>query len=288
MSSRLKTALILIGGLLLVRAYVVGNGRAYVATAADSVGSAPAALALTGEAAVSMPRTIGLWLAAGCTLAIFSFLWRDNPVYKLAEAVLVGVSAAYWMVLSFWTVFVPLVLVPLLPGLMHPLAPGRPQVRGDDWMLTLVPVVLGIMLLMRLAPRGGWMARWPLALIVGTTAGLRLVGYLQADFLSQIRATSDSVVVMGSGGVDGVLTLKAVLLLAATLAALAYFFFSVEHRGAVGAASRVGIWVLMITFGAAFAFTVMGRIALLQIRLEFLLDDWLWTIDPGGQRFTGV
>jgi len=40
----------------------------------------------------------------------------------------------------------------------------------------------------------------------------------------------------------------------------------------------------MITFGAAFGYTVMGRIALLAIRLEFLFDDWLWLIDPNGRR----
>jgi len=40
----------------------------------------------------------------------------------------------------------------------------------------------------------------------------------------------------------------------------------------------------MITFGAAFGYTVMGRIALLAGRLEFLLNDWLWLIDPAGLR----
>jgi hypothetical protein len=28
----------------------------------------------------------------------------------------------------------------------------------------------------------------------------------------------------------------------------------------------------------------MGRIALLAIRIEFLLDDWLWLIDPSRRR----
>ena len=63
-----------------------------------------------------------------------------------------------------------------------------------------------------------------------------------------------------------------------------YFFFSIEHKGAVGTAARVGIWFLMITFGAGFGYTVMGRIALLSGRLEFLYDDWLWLIDPLGKR----
>ena len=45
---------------------------------------------------------------------------------------------------------------------------------------------------------------------------------------------------------------------------------------------------MMITFGAAFGYTVMGRIALLAIRLEFLFDDWLWLIDPTGKRVEAV
>ena len=46
------------------------------------------------DARFSWPRTIGLWVAAFFTLAIFSFLYRDNPFYKFAEATVVGVSAA--------------------------------------------------------------------------------------------------------------------------------------------------------------------------------------------------
>ena len=73
-------------------------------------------------------------------------------------------------------------------------------------------------------------------------------------------------------------------LVVGVLTCLTYFFFSVEHKGGVGKVARVGIWFLMITFGAAFGFTVMGRIALLAARFEFLFDDWLWIIDPSGQR----
>jgi hypothetical protein len=52
----------------------------------------------------------------------------------------------------------------------------------------------------------------------------------------------------------------------------------------VGKTAKLGVWYLMITFGAAFGYTVMGRIALLAIRLEFLMDDWLWLIDPTLKR----
>ena len=56
------------------------------------------------------------------------------------------------------------------------------------------------MLLCRLLPRGGWIARWPLAFIVGTYAGIRLISYLDADFVSQIRNTIVPLVVLTQTG----------------------------------------------------------------------------------------
>jgi len=56
---------------------------------------------------------------------------------------------------------------------------------------------------------------------------------------------------------------------------LIYFFFSKEHTGFFGGAANVGIWFLMITFGASFGYTVMSRMSLLIGRIDFLLVDWL-------------
>ena len=82
--------------------------------------------------------------------------------------------------------------------------------------------------------------------------------------------------------------MESVFLVVGVLSCLVYFFFSVEHKGIVGKTAKLGIWFMMITFGAAFGYTVMGRIALLAIRLEFLFDDWLWLIDPTGKRLVAV
>jgi hypothetical protein len=233
----------------------------------------------------SMPRTIGLWLAAFFTLAIFSFLYRDNPFYKIAEAVLVGVSAAYWMVVAFWDVIVPNLIGKIWPSLVQAWAmPGLSGPEAEQNLSYVVALVLGGMLLWRLSPKGGWIARWPLAFIIGTTAGLRLIAFLHGDFLVQIRNTILPLVVLQAGGVDFWASLQNTLIVGGVLCCLVYFFFSFEHKGVVGATARVGIWVLMITFGAAFGYTVMGRIALLAIRFEFLLDDWLWLIDPAARR----
>ena len=45
---------------------------------------------------------MGAWLVVLLTLCIFSFLYKDNPFYKAAEHLYVGVSAGYVAVISFW------------------------------------------------------------------------------------------------------------------------------------------------------------------------------------------
>ena len=56
------------------------------------------------------------------------------------------------------------------------------------------------------------------------------------------------------------------------ISSLVYFFFSKEHKGTVGAISKIGIYFLMIKFGASFGFAVMGRISLLIGRFEDLIN----------------
>ena len=233
------------------------------------------------EYLLSLPRTICLWIAAFFTLAIFSFIYGDNPIYRLAEAIFVGISAGYWMVIAFWDVLVPNLMAKIWPALIQKWAmPGLtgPDAARNLWYL--VPFALGIMLLCRLLPKGQWIARWPLAFIIGTTAGLQLIAYLHGDFLAQIRSSILPLVVMNLGAFDFWESVKNIIIVVGVLSCLTYFFFSFEHTGFVGKTAKVGIWFLMITFGASFGYTVMGRIALLAIRIEFLLDDWLWLIDP--------
>ena len=270
-----------------VRAVPVANGQwmQYNPATYGEYVRAEAAQPGQTEYQFSWSRSIGLWIAAVFTLAIFSFLYGDNPFYKVAEAVLVGVSAAYWMVVAFWDVLVPNLLGKISPATVQAWAmPGLSGPEAQRSLSYLVALVLGVMLLMRLSPKGSWIARWPLAFVIGTTAGLRLIGFLHGDFLVQIRNSILPLAVFTNGAWDPWASLQNLLIVAGVLCALVYFFFSVEHKGAIGGAAKAGIWVLMITFGAAFGYTVMGRIALLAIRLEFLLDDWLWLIDPIGRR----
>lgn len=266
----------------------------FAARAQAAEAGAPGA-AVAPRYELSWPRTIGLWLAALSTLAIFSFLYRDNPFYKIAESMVVGCSAAYYMVVGFWDVLVPKLFGRLATGFVRDVVqPTLSDPDLPDRVAMFAAAVLGVMLLTQLLPKVRWMSAWPLAFVIGTFAGLKLYTYIESDLLGQLRAATDKapleIVTTGVGGQALTTTemvrasfwasLERTLLLVGTACTLFYFFFSLEHKGAAGRVARVGIWFLMITFGAAFGTTVMGRVTLLSKRFEFLFDDWLWFIDP--------
>lgn len=229
-------------------------------------------------------------LAAFLTLCIFSFLYKDNPFYKFAEHLFVGVSAAYWMCQGFWSTIVG----NLIPRVSESLSSffQVPFQGGDiEGYAYLIPVVLGVLLLMRLTSKHGWLGRWPLAFVVGTTAGLNFVRYLRSDFIEQISATFVPLMVNWNGFGDFIanfslnangqfaLMLTNWVIFAGVFCGIIYFFFSKEHSGWFGRASQFGIWIMMLTFGASFGYTVMGRISLLVGRITFLFRDWLGLIN---------
>ena len=240
---------------------------------------------------------VSAWLYVLLTLCIFSFLYKDNPFYKAAEHLYVGVSAGYVAVISFWQQVQPNLFGRLWPsrvdvedgsiiqsiwyaiyeifnfistgfGVLDRSIFPEGGIKGYDEIriIYLIPFILGIFMLLRLVPKLGWLARWAIAYIVGMAAGLRFYGYLNSDVLIQIKAsTIDFTTDWGA-------IINALVLFIGTLTGLIYFFYSTEHKGVVGRLSRIGIYFLMIKFGATFGFAVMGRISLLIGQFNYLTD----------------
>ncbi len=212
---------------------------------------------------------IAMTLGAFFTLGIFTFLYKDNLFYKFCEAVFVGVSAGYW--------FVQLYYQNLLAKLIDTLT-GSPF--GWTYFAYLVVAVLGVMMLMRLVPKIGWISRWPLSVVVGATAGLWFITYLQSNAMQQLQNT---IMPLQAYSVDGSLswynTIGNLTVAIGTISGVIYFFFSKEHKGVFGATAKVGVWFLMVTFGASFGYTVMSRMSLLIGRMDYLFGDWLRLIN---------
>jgi hypothetical protein len=209
----------------------------------------------------STTMLIGTWLAGFLTLAIFSFLYKDNPVYKLAEHIYVGVSAGYWLIyVAFFDVY-PM----LIQGFQN-------ETGLEKWIL-LVPGALGLIMLTRWFPKTAWLSRWPIAFTVGVGAGLGITANIQGYVVPQLQATLLPVTGWN------VVSINNVILTVGVVTTILYFYFSKPHKGALGWAARVGIVFIMVSFGASFGYTLMARISLLIGRLYFILADLLHVID---------
>jgi hypothetical protein len=209
-----------------------------------------------------------VWIAALLTLAVFGFLWRDNPVYRFVEHLFVGVTAGWLMVLAWWTVIVPHLGAPLMAGLA-----GRADAHGSTGsygMWVLIPATLGVLMLARLDRRTAWLAGWPLALVLGVYAGLRTTGFAHADLVLQLRATLRP---LWTGDVAA--SLDAIVFTLGVVTCLMFFAHAGGRRGVPGVVVHSGTAFLMVGFGAAYGYTVMSRVSLLIGRVQFLLFEWL-------------
>lgn len=204
-------------------------------------------------------ETLGIWVAALLTLAIFSFLYKENPIYRFAEHLLVGVSAGYYLVQYTFTALYKKLWVPVVDNGETLLAFGG---------------LLGGLMLFRFHRRTEWISRFALAFYVGAGAGYTIPNIMNAQVLVQIEGTFLSPL----GSIGWWLAAKEILVLIGVVSVLVYFFFSTEHKGAVAKVSTMGITFLMVGFGASFGYTVMARITLLIGRFQFLLEDWLGVV----------
>lgn len=199
-----------------------------------------------------MSNLIGTWLAATLTIAILSFLYKDNPFYKLAEHIYVGISAAFW-VIYFWA-------FNLKPMLIDKFVE---ETGVEKWIL-LLPAFLGFLMLARFFPKISWISRIPLAFIIGIGAGLGITAGVQGFLIPQIGAT-----LLPLNSINNI------FLVTGVLSTILYFYFSKELKGVLRGGFRLGIIFIMVAFGASFGYTVMARISLLIGRIYFLLSDWL-------------
>ncbi len=215
---------------------------------------------LFGSSSLSVDWTgFGTFIAAGITLSLYSFLYKDNPLFKFAENLYVGVAAAYSLTQVWYTV--------LLADVVNPLSELDSESMSNLWLI--VPTLLGLFMLTQLSSaKFSWLSRIAFAFVVGLGSGLAIPRTIAANVLAQLEPTMRPITATWEG-------FDLLIILVGVVTVLVYFFFSVEHTGPVGVASKIGIWFLMISFGASFGYTIMARLSLLIGRVGFLLEDWL-------------
>lgn len=194
-------------------------------------------------------------IAGLLTLAILTFLYRDNPLYKIAESLLIGVSIGYTLVIVWSSTLVDLLFDPLF---------------SQGKMALLIPFILGLLMFSRFHRRTASLSRIPIAVMIGSGAGISIPVMVEARILKQMSATVAPL--FNSSGIPDISSL---VIITGVICTLGYFYFSREQRGLLGGISRIGTYFLMIFFGTTFGYTVMSRMSTFIGRMEFLLTDFL-------------
>ena len=166
--------------------------------------------------------SIGIWVAAFLTLSIYSVLYRDNPFYRFAEHLFVGVSVGYGIVLSIYQGFIPFAWKPFMAA-----------ITGESFtgFIKLIPIGIGLLFFARLSPRHTWLIRYPIAILIGFGSGIAIPNVLRANIFEQTRGTIAPFAEIAAGTLSGWGIFEAVLMIIGVICTLTYFFFSVEHRG---------------------------------------------------------
>jgi len=200
---------------------------------------------------------IGTIVAVILTLMVYSYLIGDNPLYRIAQNIFVGVSVGYVTLVVVYNVIVPFIGRAL---------EDRPYV---DRVLPLLALLLGVLLWFKAARPRNVFSNAVLAIIVTAGAALALGGVLVGTLLPQMQAT-----MLALNGDLYTIVGNAVIIIG-VIASLGYFYFTARPDGtrspSAAYVATAGRWFMMVAFGTLFGFAVLSFFSSLADRIGFLV-----------------
>jgi hypothetical protein len=212
-----------------------------------------------------MSDSLIVWVGALATLALYSILYRENPVYRFAEHLFVGLATGYGLYVIWNEVLLPKWWTPLVA-------------QGQWWWV--FALVAGAMYYTLYFKRLSWMSRMVMLTMMGFSAGL-VFRIWAGQYVPQIRSAMAKPLFYYDPSRPQpwqapYIHMDSLLFVIILVTVLTYFLFSFEHQNLlVRRTAQTGRWVMMIGFGAIFGSTVMARLSLFIGRLVFLFRDWI-------------
>ena len=217
-----------------------------------------------------MPVTLSHELVTGIfsfllTIMILSYLIGDNPAFRVAVYIFVGVSAGYVAAVACWQVLYPKIIIPILTG------------SFTERLFALVPLILGVLLLMKLSPRTAWLGTPTVAFLVGVGAAVAVGGAVMGTLIPQTQA-SFNVFNPSSAGQSLLARLFfGAIMLVGTITTLVYFHFGARATAGGPQRNKLVIWLgwigqifIAITLGVLFAGVFAAAMTALIERLNFI------------------
>jgi len=199
--------------------------------------------------------TIGFFLS----VLVFSYLIGDNPLFRFAIHLFIGVSAGVVSVIILYQVLYPRLIVPFLTG------------TNTQRLVALIPLVLSLLLVFKVSPQMGRLGNIPSAYLLGAGAALTVGGVVLGTLIPQGLS---AVTPFGKEYTTGE-KLEGALILIAAISTLLYFYFGsrfeigkpLKRPAWIEWSARVGQVFILITLGAIFAGVYVTAITALSERL---------------------
>lgn len=210
------------------------------------------------------------------TLAIFSFLIKENAFYRFFEHLFIGIAAGLAPMLTIRDFLWPNILEPMVGANVERFPDGTViQPYQPLYLLYLIPMAFGCLYYFIYSRRHAWLAKIVIGFTLGASGALAIRGFF-AESVPQIAGSFKPLVVFAGESVSWLESFNNLLFVVTLLLVLNYFFFTFGREGSVqGKIAPAGRPLLMVCFGAFFGSTVMARLALLVERVQFILHDWL-------------
>jgi len=210
----------------------------------------------------SMDLVTGL-IAFLLTVMVLSYLIGDNPFFRLAIYIFVGVAAGYAGAVAWHQVLWPKLFRPIISGTLA------------ERLLAIIPLLLGILLLAKLSPRAAQLGNPAMAYLVGVGAAVAIGGAVVGTIFPQTAATVNLFNLTGNGTAERLF--EGSIVLVGVVTTLVYFHFGAKatpngpQRGKfIQSLSWVGQIFVAITFGALFAGVYAAAMTALIERIHFL------------------
>ena len=206
-----------------------------------------------------MSDQVGLWIGFILTLMVFSYLLGDNFLYRLAIYVFVGLAAGFVTMATVDSVLLPWIRATIQSG----------DVSGK--LFGAVPLVLGLLLILKSRPRFNRLGNLGLAFVVGIGTAIALVGAISGTLLPLANQTASSV---ASDALNGF------ILVLGVVSTLVYFQYlarrvpgSTETRRGlvVRAVGAVGQGFIVVTLGALYGGAILSGLVVFSDRIAFIL-----------------
>lgn len=198
------------------------------------------------------------------TIMVFSYIFGDNPLFRIATYLFIGVASAYVFVLIFYQVLIPKLIMPIFTG------------DTTQRIIQIIPLTLSILLFFKLFKRTSSVGNISLAFLVGSGSAVILTSAFSGTLLPMIDMITEP---FSLNSLNFQKLIGGSILLLGAISSMLYFQFStIQASDNQSIFSRfmhysktVGTVFIGITLGSIFAGVIISSMLALIERLNFII-----------------